>query len=166
MRGRKGKFECADSGTLFLDEVGDLSPSAQAKLLRAIQDLAIERVGGHGVHGINTRVLAATNRRLGPLVQAGLFRADLFYRLAGIDVQVPPLRERREDILELATYFLERYRQARALELSRPAVDALLTVGGQIPQLVMNAEPLGSLYLSATNVLDLRINKSFRIRGQ
>ncbi len=126
VRGRRGKFECADAGTLFLDEVADLSPSAQAKLLRAIQDLAIERVGGNGVHRVNTRVVAATNKGLSGLVEAGLFRADLFYRLAGIEVHVPPLRDRREDILELATYFLERHRHSRRLDLSRPAADALL----------------------------------------
>lgn len=127
VRGRKGKFEHAHGGTLFLDEVGDLSLSAQAKLLRAIQDLTVERVGGLSIHRVDVRVVAATNRRLITLVDAGLFRADLFYRLAGIDVLVPPLRERREDILELAHYFLERHRPARSLELSRPAADALMT---------------------------------------
>ena len=127
VRGRRGKFESASTGTLFLDEVADLSPSAQAKLLRAIQDLAVERVGGNGVHRVNIRVVAATNKKLGALVEAQMFRADLFYRLAGIEVHVPPLRDRREDILELASYFLERHRHSRHLELSRPAADALLT---------------------------------------
>ena len=127
VRGRRGKFECADAGTLFLDEVADLSGSAQAKLLRALQDLAIERVGGHGVHRVNTRVVAATNKKLPGLVQARLFRADLFYRLSGIEIHVPPLRERREDILELASSFLERHGQSRRLTLSRAAEDALLT---------------------------------------
>lgn len=127
VRGRKGKFECAGGGTLFLDEVGDLSLSAQAKLLRAIQDLTIERVGGQGLYRVDTRVVAATNRNLNRLVETRAFRADLYYRLAGIDIHVPPLRERREDILELADYFLERHRCARPLELSRPAADALVT---------------------------------------
>jgi len=127
VRGRRGKFECANTGTLFLDEVADLSPSAQAKLLRAIQDLAVERVGGNGIHRVNIRVVAATNKKLSALVEARMFRADLFYRLAGIEVHVPPLRDRRDDILELATYFLERHRHSRPLELSRPAADALLT---------------------------------------
>jgi transcriptional regulator with PAS, ATPase and Fis domain len=127
VRGRKGKFEHANGGTLFLDEVGDLSLSAQAKLLRAIQDLSVERVGGHGTYRVDTRLVAATNKSLTALVDARLFRADLFYRLSGIDVQVPPLRERREDILELATYFLERHRQTRSLTISRTAADALLT---------------------------------------
>jgi transcriptional regulator with PAS, ATPase and Fis domain len=126
VRGRKGKFEHADGGTLFLDEVGDLSLSAQAKLLRAIQDLSVERVGGQGTHRIDTRLVAATNKSLSGLVDAGLFRADLYYRLAGIEVHVPPLRERREDIRELASYFLERHRAARHLELSRSAADSLL----------------------------------------
>jgi transcriptional regulator with PAS, ATPase and Fis domain len=126
VRGRRGKFECADTGTLFLDEVADLSLSAQAKLLRAIQDLAVERVGGNGLHRVNLRVVAATNKKLSALVDNHLFRADLFYRLAGIDVHVPPLRERRDDILELASYFLERHRHTRPCELSRPATDALL----------------------------------------
>ena len=127
VRGRRGKFECANGGTLFLDEVADLSLSAQAKLLRALQDLAVERVGGNGLHRVNTRVVAATNKKLCGLVEARLFRADLFYRLAGIEIHVPPLRERREDILELASYFLERHGQTRQLTLSRAAADALLT---------------------------------------
>ena len=127
VRGRRGKFECADGGTLFLDEVADLSLSAQAKLLRALQDFAVERVGGHGLHRVNTRVVAATNKKLPGLVKARLFRADLFYRLAGIEIQVPPLRDRREDILELASYFLERHGEARRLTLSKAAADALLT---------------------------------------
>jgi two-component system response regulator HydG len=126
VRGRRGKFECADTGTLFLDEVADLAPTAQAKLLRAIQDLAVERVGGNGAHQVNIRIVAATNKNLAKLVDAGMFRADLFYRLSGIDVFVPPLRDRREDILELASYFLERHRLSRRLELSRPAADVLV----------------------------------------
>ncbi len=127
VRGRRGKFECADGGTLFLDEVADLSQAAQAKLLRALQDLAIERVGGNGVHRVNTRVIAATNKKLSALVQSRMFRADLFYRLSGIEIYVPPLRERREDILELASYFLERHSHSRRLTMSRAAADALLT---------------------------------------
>jgi transcriptional regulator with PAS, ATPase and Fis domain len=127
VRGRRGKFEAADGGTLFLDEVADLSLTAQAKLLRAIQDLAVERVGGNGAHRVNTRIVAATNKKLDALVSSHTFRADLFYRLSGIEVYVPPLRDRREDILELASYFLDRYRHSRSLDLSRPAADALLT---------------------------------------
>jgi transcriptional regulator with PAS, ATPase and Fis domain len=127
VRGRRGKFECADGGTLFLDEVGDLSLVAQAKLLRALQDLAVERVGGNTLYRINTRVVAATNKKLSAAVDARTFRADLFYRLSGIEIHVPPLRERREDILELASYFLERHGHSRRLTLSRAAADVLLT---------------------------------------
>ncbi|HZB24621.1 MAG TPA: sigma-54 factor interaction domain-containing protein, partial [Vicinamibacterales bacterium] len=100
VRGRRGKFEHAHDGTLFLDEVSDLSPAAQAKLLRAIQDLSIERVGGHGSRRVDTRVIVATNRPLRELVALGRFRPDLYYRLNGIDVPVPPLRSRRDDIVE------------------------------------------------------------------
>jgi len=127
VRGRRGKFEAADGGTLFLDEVPDLSPSAQAKLLRAIQDLAVERVGGQGTHRVDIRIVAATNRSLFELVERRLFRPDLFYRLSGVDIRVPTLRERRPDILELANHFLAQYRSTRPLTLSAAASDALMT---------------------------------------
>jgi transcriptional regulator with PAS, ATPase and Fis domain len=127
VRGRRGKFEHAHEGTLFLDEVSDLSPAAQAKLLRAIQDLSVERVGGFGTRRVDTRIIVATNRPLSGLVELGRFRLDLYYRLHGVDVQVPPLRARREDVTELARYFLERHRSVRQLQLSSAAADALLT---------------------------------------
>jgi transcriptional regulator with PAS, ATPase and Fis domain len=126
VRGRRGKFEAAENGTLFLDEVSDLSLSAQAKLLRAIQDLAVERVGGQSVRRLDIRIVAATNRSLASLVEQRLFRPDLFYRLSGVDIRVPSLRERRPDILELALYFLERHRATRVLRLSPGASDALM----------------------------------------
>jgi transcriptional regulator with PAS, ATPase and Fis domain len=126
VRGRRGKFEHAHEGTLFLDEVSDLSAAAQAKLLRAIQDLSIERVGGCGTRRVDTRIVVASNRPLLDLVEQGRFRIDLFYRLNGVDVQVPPLRQRRDDILELARYFLERHRSFRPLSISIGAIDALL----------------------------------------
>jgi len=127
VRGRRGKFEHADGGTLFLDEVSDLSLSAQAKLLRVIQDLAVERVGGHGSRRVDSRIVAATNRSLATLVERRLFRPDLFYRLSGVDLHVPSLCQRREDILELARYFLDRHRHTRQLDLSAVAADALMT---------------------------------------
>ncbi len=127
VRGRRGKFEAAEGGTLFLDEVSDLSLSAQAKLLRAIQDLAVERVGGNGTHRVDIRIIAATNRGLLPLVDRQLFRPDLFYRVSGVDVRVPTLRERKADIVELAEYFLARHRSTRALRLSTVVNDALIT---------------------------------------
>jgi transcriptional regulator with PAS, ATPase and Fis domain len=126
VRGRRGKFEHAHEGTLFLDEVSDLSPAAQAKLLRAIQDLTVERVGGYGARRVDTRIIVATNRPLLDLVDQGRFRLDLYYRLHGVEVQVPPLRARREDVAELARYFLARHKLVRPLQLSVAASDALV----------------------------------------
>lgn len=126
VRGRRGKFEHAHNGTLFLDEVSDLSAAAQAKLLRTIQDLSVERVGGCETRQVDTRIIVATNRPLSEMVTFGRFRLDLFYRLSGVEIQVPPLRQRREDILELAEYFLARHRPMRSLALSVAARDALL----------------------------------------
>jgi transcriptional regulator with PAS, ATPase and Fis domain len=126
VRGRRGKFEQADGGTLFLDEVSDLSLSAQAKLLRAIQDPTVERVGGFGGRRVDVRIIAATNRGLADLVAKGLFREDLFYRLSGVDLKVPPLRARQHDIAELADYFLERHKAVRPVALSPVAMDALM----------------------------------------
>jgi transcriptional regulator with PAS, ATPase and Fis domain len=125
VRGRRGKFESADNGTLFLDEVSDLSPSAQAKLLRAVQEMAVERVGGLGMRRINTRIVVATNRPLADLVAQGLFREDLYYRFSGVEIQVPPLRARQDDIPILVEHFLLRHDQGRALTLSAAASDAL-----------------------------------------
>ena len=127
VRGRRGKFEHASGGTLFLDEVADLSPSAQAKLLRAIQERVVERVGAHAGHAVDIRLVVATNRPLRELVQQGDFRSDLFYRLSGIELNVPPLRSRREDILELARYFLVRHGGLRSLGLSAAAENALFS---------------------------------------
>ena len=125
VRARRGKFEHAHEGTLFLDEVADLSPAAQAKLLRAIQEMSIERVGGAGERPVDVRIIAATNQKLSDLVGRGRFRLDLFYRLHGVEITVPPLRQRPEDILELTEYFLERHRSFRRLRLSQAAADAL-----------------------------------------
>ena len=136
VRGRRGKFEHADGGTLFLDEISDLSMAAQAKLLRAIQDLTVERVGGNGPRQINTRIVAATNRPLAGLVDRGLFRADLFYRLSGVEIRVPPLRRRKSDILELAHYFLARHEGRGRLSMTAAAADALdrLRLARQCPR--------------------------------
>src|SRR5262249_30982695 len=155
VKGRRGKFEAADGGTLFLDEVSDLSPSAQAKLLRAIQDLAVERVGGNGAHRVDIRIVAATNRRLADLVEQRTFRPDLYYRLSGVDVRVPALRERRADILELAHYFLARHRTTRQLKLSPEAADALVSYPwpGNVRELERSMER--AVTLAASDTIEL-----------
>ena len=125
VRGRRGKFEHAHGGTLFLDEVSDLAPAAQAKLLRVIQDPTVERVGGHASRRVDARIVVATNRCLRGLAARGVFREDLYYRLSGLEVHVPPLRDRREDIAELVQHFLARYQAGRSLALTRAADEAL-----------------------------------------
>jgi two-component system nitrogen regulation response regulator NtrX len=105
---RAGKFEQADDGTLFLDEVGDMSLAAQAKVLRALEQGVVTRVGGAKAIRVDVRVVAATNKELPAEIEAGRFREDLFYRLNVVPIHVPPLRERREDIAMLVRYFVER----------------------------------------------------------
>ncbi|HEX6505970.1 MAG TPA: sigma-54 dependent transcriptional regulator [Terriglobales bacterium] len=106
---KKGLFEMADGGTLFLDEIGELSPLLQAKLLRVLEDQVIRRVGGVRDMQVDVRVIAASNRDLEKAVREGHFRQDLYYRLAVIAIFIPPLRERKEDILPLVDFFVERY---------------------------------------------------------
>ena len=117
---RIGKFEQADGGTVFLDEIGDMPLSIQAKILRVLQEKEFERLGGNHTVGVDVRVLTATNRDLEIAIAEGVFREDLFYRLNVVTIQVPPLRERREDIPALVDYFLER--SARELNVDRPPI--------------------------------------------
>jgi two-component system response regulator HydG len=106
IRERKGRFELAHEGTLFLDEISDIPLSTQVKLLRVLQEKEIERVGGERTITVDVRIISATNRDLAPMVERGEFREDLFYRLHIIPIEVPPLRERKEDILPLVTHFI------------------------------------------------------------
>jgi two-component system nitrogen regulation response regulator NtrX len=126
---RRGKFELGDGGTIFLDEVGDMSVKTQAKVLRVLQEQTFERVGGTEIIMVDVRVIAASNKPLEEEIQKGNFREDLFYRLNVIPFDVPPLRERAEDIPLLANYFLLLFSQEygkRKKTLSRAAMDLLL----------------------------------------
>ncbi|MDD5759835.1 MAG: sigma 54-interacting transcriptional regulator [Desulfobulbaceae bacterium] len=109
---QKGKFEIVDGGTIFLDEIGDISPRMQASLLRVLQSGELIRVGGNSSVKVDVRILAATNVDLGKAVQEGKFRLDLYYRLNIVQIAIPPLRDRKEDIVELASHFVKHYRRA------------------------------------------------------
>lgn len=126
---RKGRFEMAHDGTIFLDEIGDLSPAIQIKLLRVLQEREFERVGGNETIAVNVRVIAATNRSLEDLIREGKFREDLYYRLNIFPILIPPLRERKTDILQLADHFISKYDQTNKKRIQRicsTAMDLLI----------------------------------------
>jgi len=126
---RKGRFELADGGTIFLDEIGDLSPTTQIKLLRVLQEKEFERVGGNETIRANVRVITATNRNLEELMEQNVFREDLYYRLNVFPIHLPPLRDRKSDILLLADHFIEKYAAKNHVTIRRistPAIDLLM----------------------------------------
>lgn len=127
--GKKGLFELADGGTIFLDEIGELPLSMQAKLLQVIQEKRLMRLGGTRMVTVDVRIIAATNRDLQAMVKEGAFRADLYYRLNVIPIQTPPLRERKDDIIPLAYFFLERFNKKYGLNrmLSEEVKEAMLS---------------------------------------
>ncbi len=127
---RKGKFELSDGGSIFLDEIGDIGPKLQLDLLRVLQEKEITRLGGSKIIKVDTRVISATNRDIEKLVENEVFREDLFYRLNVITLQIPPLRERTEDIPLLADYFISKYVQdsfkSPTIKLSNEALETLI----------------------------------------
>jgi Nif-specific regulatory protein len=122
---KQGRFELADGGTLFLDEIGDLSLMTQVKMLRVLQEREFERLGGTTTVKINVRLLTATNRHLEQAITDGYFREDLYYRLNVFSIFVPPLRERKDDILLLADYFLDKYTREHNKQIKRIATSAI-----------------------------------------
>jgi two-component system response regulator FlrC len=120
---KPGKFELADGGTILLDELGEIPLHLQAKLLRVLQEKEVERLGGTKPFKINVRILATTNKELKKEVDAGRFREDLYYRLNVISIELPPLRERKDDIMELTSFFIEKYCQINGKNVCRLAED-------------------------------------------
>ncbi len=158
-KGKSGKFELANKGTLFLDEVGQLSLATQSKLLRVLQEREIERVGGKMPIPIDVRILAATNSSLEDLVQQGKFRLDLFYRLNVVQIDVPPLSERKTDIPELVSKFISSYCDRSGIpqkKISSEAIELLKTHSwpGNVRELENIIER--AIYHSNSNILDVQ----------
>ncbi len=156
---KKGKFELADGGTIFLDEIGDMPLSLQAKLLRVLQDREIERLGSEKVIKVDVRVIAATNRDIYKLVQEGQFREDLYYRLNVVPIHVPPLRERKEDIPLLVEHFLQTYNSKyhKKVKLSPDAIESLIEYNwpGNIRELENTIERLVVMHEGTVRSVDL-----------
>mgnify|MGYP005844962011 FL=1 len=130
IQNRKGRFELADGGTIFLDEIGDLPLKLQAKLLRVLQQKTFEKVGSSETISVDVRIVAATNKNVEELVKKGEFRSDLYYRLNVLPIHIPPLRSRKEDILELANHFLKKFSRETKKQISgftKDALDAMLS---------------------------------------
>jgi two-component system NtrC family response regulator/two-component system response regulator HydG len=138
---RAGRFEMADGGTLFLDEIGDVSPTVQVKLLRFLEEREFERVGGNRTYKVDVRIVCATHRDLKKKLEEGTFREDLYYRLNVIEIHIPPLRERGEDIPVLAHHFLKRYAEANGKDVRGISDEALaLLLGHRWPGNVRELE--------------------------
>lgn len=166
---RAGKFEAADGGTLFLDEIGDMAAETQAKILRVLQEKEVFRLGGHTPHPARCRIIAATNRPIHKMIQDGTFRSDLYHRIATWEVELPPLRRRRQDIPNLAAYFLSQEAKRygiRVRGISRAALRALRRYRwpGNIRQL-KNEISRSALFLEDKELLDTG-RLSSAIRGQ
>jgi Nif-specific regulatory protein len=155
---RKGRFELADKGTLFLDEIGEISPAFQAKLLRVLQEQEFERVGGNQTIKVDVRIVTATNRNLEEAVSRNEFRADLYYRISVVPIKLPPLRERRSDIPQLACEFLRRFNSenGRSLNFDVSAIDVLMHCGfpGNVRELENCVQRTATLAAGPSIVMD------------
>ena len=128
-KAKKGRFELADGGTIFLDEIGDIPINLQVKLLRVLQEHQIERVGSTENVNIDVRIIAATHQNLEQKIKDGTFREDLFYRINIVSLNIPPLRERKEDVLPLIDHFIDKYAKENnrsKLSLSKEVIDSLI----------------------------------------
>jgi DNA-binding NtrC family response regulator len=172
-KSKKGRFELADGGTIFLDEIGDIPLNLQVKLLRVLQEHQIERLGSTEHINIDVRIIAATHQNLEHKIKDGSFREDLFYRLNIVSLNIPPLRERKEDILTLIDYFIEKYSKEnnkQKLSLSKEAVDALLKYNfpGNVRELENIIER--SVVLSRNDIITLNdlpnVVKGFKVEKE
>lgn len=176
---RRGKFDLAHGGTLFLDEIGDMSLKTQAKILRILQEQKFERVGGSQTISVDVRIVAATNKDLKSEIQKGTFREDLFYRLNVIPFQVPPLRDRAEDIPLLAEHFLKEFSVThgkKSRSLTKEALDALVSYSwpGSVRELknlieriiILTTEAEDGAKLSAADVLEHLKNDAYAPRSE
>ena len=162
---RKGRFELADRGTLLLDEISEVSPQIQAKLLRVLQERSFERVGSSTTIGVDVRVIATTNRDLTGEVSKGAFRQDLYYRLNVLPLRLPPLRERGEDVPVLARHFVSQVAAREGVEapaISDGAMDAL--VAYRWPGNARVAEPDGGAVVCRGGAIDERLLSPWLIR--
>ena len=155
---KKGRFELANKGTIFLDEIGEISPNIQVKLLRVIQEKSFERVGGEKTINVDVRIIAATNRNLKKEVEEGRFREDLYYRLNVVQITVPPLRERKEDILLMMSSFIQNFSEENdknIKEITKKAKTALYNYNwpGNVRELKNVLE--AAVVLSKDGVIDI-----------
>jgi len=172
-RQRKGRFETADGGTLFIDEVGEIPLSLQVKLLRVLQEKTFERIGSNTPLKANVRIVAATNRDLEAMVRDGTFRQDLFYRLNVVSIRIPPLRERREDIPPLAELFVRRFaseNNKRIAGISREAMDTLMKYSypgnvRELENIIQQSVVLSRGETIMESDLPVRVNEGIQLSG-